>query len=60
MVAPLKTRGLTEVRGLLGRVGRLYALRRIGEEDFRFLDKRLKEIEARIIEMHERGVEELF
>jgi hypothetical protein len=60
MVAPLKTRGLTEVRTLLGRVGRLYGLRRIGEEDFRFLDKRLKEIEARIIQMHEQGVEELF
>jgi hypothetical protein len=60
MVAPLKTRGVTEVQSLLRRVTRLHALRRVGEEDFRFIAKRLKEIEARIVEMHEQGVEDPF
>ena len=53
MVAPLKTRGLDEVQGLLRRAVRLYGLRRIGEQDFRFIEERLKEIEARIISMRE-------
>lgn len=60
MVAPLKTRGLEEVRALLARATRLHGLRRIGEEDFRYLTVRLKEMEARIIAMHEQGVEEPF
>ena len=60
MVAPLKTRGLSEIQSLLMRAGRLYALRRISTEDFRFIEKRLKEIEARVIAMREHGVEEPF
>lgn len=53
MVAPLKTRGIDDLRLLLRRLGRLYGLRRIGEEDFRFIERRIKEIEARIISMRE-------
>ena len=60
MVAPMKTAGLTAVQGLLARATRLYALRRIGEQDFRFIEERLKQVEARIIEMRERQVEEPF
>lgn len=60
MVAPMKTAGLTAAQGLLARATRLYALRRIGEDDFRYLEQRLKEIEARIISMRERQVEEPF
>jgi len=60
MVAPMKTAGLLAVQGLLARATRLYALRRIGEEDFRYLEQRLKEMETRIIEMRERQVEEPF
>lgn len=60
MVAPMKTRGLEEVRLALKRISRLYSLRRIGEEDFRYIEKRLKEAEARIIEMRETKVEDPF
>jgi hypothetical protein len=60
MVAPMKTAGLLAVQGLLARATRLYALRRIGEEDFRYIEERLKEMEARIIAMRERQVEEPF
>lgn len=60
MVAPLKTRGLTDVQDLLRRAARLYGLRRVGEEDFRYIDQRLKEVEARIISMNEQGVEDPF
>lgn len=60
MVAPLKTRGLDQVRDLLKRNARLYALRRITTDDFRYLEQRLKEMEARIISMTEHGVEEPF
>lgn len=51
---PMKTNGLSEIRSALRRATRLHALRRIGEEDFRFLEVRLKECEARIIAMWER------
>lgn len=60
MVAPLKTRGLTDVQDLLRRSTRLYGLRRISTEDFRYLEQRLKEVEARIISMTEQGVEDPF
>lgn len=60
MVAPLKTRGLDDIRELLRRLGRLYGLNRIGTEDFLFIQKRLKEIEARIIAMREANIEEMF
>ena len=60
MVAPLKTRGLDDTRELLRRLGRLYNLHRIGTEDYFFIQKRLKEIEARIIVMREANTEEMF
>lgn len=60
MVAPMKTRGLLDVQELLRRAGRLYGLRRIGSEDFRYIETRLKEVEARIIQMTEQGVEDPF
>lgn len=60
MVAPLKTRGLHDVRGLRKRAAHLFSLRRIREADFRFIDGRLAEVEDRIIEMRERRVEEPF
>lgn len=60
MVAPLKTRGLRDVSDLIRRLRRLYGLRRIGTEDFRYLENRLLEIEARIISMTEQGVEDPF
>lgn len=58
MVRAMKTRGLMDVQSLLRRVTRLSALRRIGEEDHEYIASRLKQIEARIIEMTERNVEE--
>lgn len=58
MVRAMKTRGLDDVQALLRRVTRLAALRRIGEADYEYIASRLKEIEARIIEMRERNVEE--
>jgi hypothetical protein len=60
MVAPMKTTGLEAVRNLLRRNARLYALRRISTHDFRYIEQRLKEVEARIISMREHGVEEPF
>jgi hypothetical protein len=54
MVAPLKTRGLDELNSLQARARRLYGLSRISKEDFDFIDKRLSEVEERIIEMRER------
>ncbi len=60
MVAPMKTRGLSDVASLLRRLTRLYGLRRVSEEDFRYMERRLKEVEARIISMTERGVEDPF
>lgn len=60
MVAPMKTAGLLAVQQLLARATRLYALRRIGQEDFRFIEERLKQVEARIIAMREQGIEDPF
>lgn len=59
MVAPLKTRGLIEVRSLLGRVRRLHALKRISDRDFRFIEGRLQEIETRINWMRESTSQEV-
>lgn len=55
MVMPLKTRGLQDIHNLRGRAARLFALRRIGDGDYKYIDERLAEVEARIIEMRERG-----
>jgi hypothetical protein len=50
---PLKINGLDELRSLARRTKNLYALGRIGEDDFRFILPRLQEVEARIISMPE-------
>lgn len=53
MVAPMKKRGLSEVRSLLNRVRRLHALKRITDRDFRFIEERLQQVEERIQWMRE-------
>jgi hypothetical protein len=53
MMLPLKTQGMTEVLQLRKRVTRIRAMRRIGDADFKYLDERLAEIEARIVSMQE-------
>lgn len=58
MVAPLKERGLLEVQSLRSRAARLLGLRRVSRDDYNYIDKRLEEVEARIIEMKEKGVTE--
>lgn len=60
MVAPMKKRGLLEVRSLLGRARRLRALRRITPEDFRYIEERLEQVEERIIRMREHNDKEPF
>lgn len=54
MVAPLKQNGLDEVNRLQNRLRRVYALGRINQDDFTFIDKRLNEVEERIIQMREK------
>lgn len=49
----VKLRGLEELGMLRRRVRRAFALQRIGSEDFDFIDHRLQQIEARIINMRE-------
>lgn len=54
MVAPLKDKGLDELNRLQNRLSRLYGLGRIRQEDFTYIDKRLNEVEERIVEMREK------
>lgn len=50
----LKERGLLrELKPLQRRVARAYAMERISSDDYQYLSKRLKEVEARIISMVE-------
>jgi hypothetical protein len=49
----LKERGLRELAPLKRRVKRAYAMGRIDTDDFKFLNQRLDEVEARIISMRE-------
>lgn len=50
----LKERGLQrELKPLQRRVARAYAMERISSDDYNYLSKRLKEVEARIVEMTE-------
>lgn len=56
MVSPIKQRGLDELNALQNRVRRVYGLNRISREDFDYIDKRLIEVEERIVEMHEQQV----
>lgn len=52
----LKGRGIqNELRPLIKRVRRARAMGRISQEDHDYINKRLEEVEARIIEMIELG-----
>lgn len=53
MVAPLKERGLDELKSLQRRVRRLYALERIDPDDHAFLLEHLNAVEGRIQVMPE-------
>lgn len=50
---PLKDAGIQEVQQLRRRTRRQLAMGRINRPDFDFIDKRLDEIEARIVSMQE-------
>lgn len=51
---PLKERGLDrELKPLIRRVARAYAMERISTEDYNYINKRLREVEAKIISMPE-------
>lgn len=56
----MKVNGLQEVQSARKRCQRLAAMGRIGEADERFIVSRLKEVEARIVEMNEETGEEEF
>lgn len=49
----VKARGLEELALLRRRLRRAFALRRIGFEDFEYIDTKLNEVEVRIISMSE-------
>ena len=51
----LKTLGLAELNALMRRVKRQNALGRISGRDANYIVDRLKEVEAKIVEMHEDG-----
>jgi hypothetical protein len=53
MVRPLKDKGIQELDALRRRAGRLLALDRIAEEDYRYITNRIREIEERILTMPE-------
>lgn len=50
---PMKDAGLREVRSSRSRVRKLWSMERISRPDFEFIDKRLDEVEARIVSMVE-------
>lgn len=50
---PMKDVGLTEVRSARSRVRKLWGMGRVLRPDFEFIDKRLDEVEARIVAMPE-------
>lgn len=50
---PMKDVGLREAQQLRKRTRRLWSLGRIGRPDFEYIDKRLDEVEARIVSMSE-------
>jgi hypothetical protein len=53
MTRPLKVNGLVELGRLTRRLKHQFALQRIGEDDFKYLLQRTKELEARIVVMRE-------
>jgi hypothetical protein len=56
----MKTRGLAEVQAARKRAQRLAAMGRVSEENEEYIVSRLKEVEARIVEMREETGEEEF
>lgn len=50
---PMKEAGLKEVQSARGRVRKLWGMGRIGRPDFEYIDRRLDEVEARVVSMHE-------
>jgi hypothetical protein len=50
---PLKTSGLEELKRLRSRGRRQLALGRILKDDWEFIDRRLDDVEARIVSMKE-------
>ena len=50
---PMKDVGLKEVRSARSRARKLWSMERISRPDFEFIDKRLDEVEARIVSMAE-------
>lgn len=50
---PLKDAGLAEVQALRRRTRRQLAMSRIGKADFEYIDRRLDEVEAKIVSMQE-------
>lgn len=57
MAAPLKTVGLRELEALRRRTKRQAAMERVAPADATYILVRLDEIEARIINMREEGVD---
>ncbi len=50
---PMKDAGLKEVQGIRSRLRKLWGMGRVMRPDFEFIDKRLDEVEARIVTMTE-------
>lgn len=50
---PMKDAGLKEVRSIRARVRKLWGMERVSRPDFEFIDKRMDEVEARIVSMTE-------
>jgi hypothetical protein len=55
MARGLKTRGIQELELVRARARRQHALKRIRREDCEWIVARLDEVEARIIQMEEKG-----
>jgi hypothetical protein len=49
----MKDAGLKEVRSIRARVRKLWGMERVSRPDFEFIDKRMDEVEARIVSMTE-------
>lgn len=57
----LKSAGIAELKALRSRARKVFGMERISRPDFEYIDRRLDEVEARIVsmrEMNERGEEE--
>lgn len=50
---PMKEVGIKDIQGVRSRLRKLWGMGRVGRPDFEYIDERLDEVEARIVEMHE-------